>query len=49
MENWKVELTAEGQTLAKVKIPKGLFQEDLLSQQLIGMAMMPLNHHLENI
>ena len=45
-KNWKVELTAEGQTLAEVKIQRGIFQEDALSPLLFLVAMMPLNYLL---
>ena len=31
MENWRVELTAGGKSLTKVKIWRGIFQENVLS------------------
>ena len=46
MRNWKAELAAGGKTLAEVKIQRGIFQEDELSQQLFVIAMMPLNYIL---
>ena len=30
MQNWRVELTAEGRSLAETKIQRGIFQEDTL-------------------
>ena len=33
MKNWKVDLTARGQTLEEVKIQRGVFQGDSLSPQ----------------
>ena len=46
MQTWRVELTAEGKSLAEVKIQIGIFQRDTLSQLLFVIAMMPLNHIL---
>ena len=43
MENWKVELTKGGKTLAKVKIRRHIVHGDPLSSSL---AMMPLNYLL---
>ena len=42
MENWKVELTAEGKIFAEVKIQKVIFQIDALSPLIFAIAMMPL-------
>ena len=39
---WRVELTAGGQSLAKVKIQRGIFQGDALSSLLFVIAMVPL-------
>ena len=45
MENWRVELTAGGQTRAAVKIQKkSIFPEDSLSPWLFLLVMMPLNY-----
>ena len=44
MENWRVELTTGGKRLAEVKIQRGIFQGDVLSPLLFGIAMMPFNH-----
>ena len=44
VENWKVELAAEGQTLAEVKIKRGIFRGDSLSPQVFVTAMMPLSY-----
>ena len=46
MENWKVELTVQGQDLSEIKILRGIFQEDSLSLPLIVIAMIPLNYFL---
>ena len=46
MRNWIVELTAGGQSLAEVKIQRGIFQKDALSPLLFVISMMPLNHIL---
>ena len=46
MQTWRVELTAGGQSLAEVKIQRGIFQGDALSPLLFMIAMMPLNHIL---
>ena len=44
MKTWRVELS--GQSLAEVKIQRGIFQVDVLSSLLFVRAMMPLNHIL---
>ena len=44
MQTWRVELTAEGKSLAEVKIQKGIFQGVALSPLLFVIVMMPLNH-----
>ena len=44
MKTWRVELTAEGKSLAETKIQTGIFQGDTLSPLLFIIAMMPLNH-----
>ena len=41
-----MELTTGGQSLAEVKIQRGIFQGDALSPLLFVIAMMPLNHIL---
>ena len=46
METWRVELTAEGNSLAKVKIQWGIFSGDAVSPLLFVLAMMPVNHSL---
>ena len=46
MKNWKIELTAGGQSLAEVNIQRGIFQGDSLSPLLFVIAMMPLNYIL---
>ena len=45
-ETWRVELTAEGKSLAETKIQRGIFQGDALSPLQFIIAMMPLNHIL---
>ena len=44
MQTRRVELTAGGQSLAEVKIQRGIFQGDALSPLLFVIAMMPLTH-----
>ena len=44
MKNWKVELPFGGESLAEVKILRGIFKGDALSPLLFVRAMMPLNH-----
>ena len=44
MENLRVELTAGGKSLAKVKIQGVMFQGDKLSSLLFIIAIMPHNH-----
>ena len=46
MNNWRVELTAGGRSIAETKIQGGIFQGDALSPLLFMVAMMPLNHIL---
>ena len=46
MKTWKVELTAGGKSLAKVKIQRIIFQGDALSSLLFIIAMIPLNYIL---
>ena len=46
LENWRVELTAEGKSLAEVKTQRGIFQGDALSLLLFVIAMMPLCYRL---
>ena len=41
-----MKLTTGGQSLAEVKIQRGIFQGDALSPLLFVIAMMPLNHIL---
>ena len=47
-KNWKVELTAEGKTLAEVKTQRGIFQRNMLLPLLFVITMKPLNH-IENV
>ena len=47
MAKWKVELTAGGQTLTKVKIKRCIFLEDSLLPLLFIKAMIPLNYVLK--
>ena len=49
MENWRVQLTAQGKDLAEVKIQRMIFLEDALSPLLFVIAMMTLNHILRRI
>ena len=44
MKTWSVELTAKRKSMTEAKIQKGIFQGDVLSQLLVVIAMMPLNH-----
>ena len=44
MENWRVDLTAGGQTLAEAKIQRGIFQKDSLLPRQFKIRMMPLNY-----
>ena len=44
MQTWRVELTAEGRSLAETKIQRGIFQGDALSSLLFIIAMMPRKH-----
>ena len=46
MQTWRVELTAWRQSLAEIKIQRGIFQGDAQSPLLFVIAMMPLNHIL---
>ena len=46
MNNWRVEVTVGGKSLAETKIQRGIFQEDALSPLLFIIAMIPLNHIL---
>ena len=46
MQTWRVELTAEGRSLAETKIQRGNFQGYALSPLLFIIAMMPLDHIL---
>ena len=46
MQTRRVVLTAGRQSLADVKIQRGIFQRDALSPLLFVKAMMPLNHIL---
>ena len=48
MQTWRVELTVGGQSLAEVKIQRGIFQRDALSPLQFVIVMMPLNHILRN-
>ena len=45
-KTWRMELTAEGRSLVKTRIQRGIFQKDALSPLLFIIAMMPLNHIL---
>ena len=44
MENWSVELIAEGQTLEKIKSQTDIFQGDPLSPLVFVVAMMQFNY-----
>ena len=46
MENWRVNLTAGGKSLAEMKIRRGVSQGVALSPLLFVIAMMPLSHML---
>ena len=46
MQNWIVELTAGGKSLAEIKIQRGIFLEDAQSPLILVIAMVPLNHIL---
>ena len=46
MKNWKVELTAGGETLAEVKFQRGIFQGDVIFPLLFVIAMIPLDYIL---
>ena len=45
MKTRKVELSAEGRSLAEEKIQSGIFQGYALSPLLFIISMMPLNHN----
>ena len=46
MKNWRVELTAGGNSLAKIKIQRGIFQGDALSPLLFIIVRISLNYIL---
>ena len=46
IKKWRVQLTAEGKSIAKVKIQRGIFQGDALMPILFIIAMMPFNYIL---
>ena len=46
MQTWRLKLITRGQSLAEVKIQRGIFQGDALSPLLFVIAMMPLKHIL---
>ena len=46
IENWKVELTAAGKTVAEVKIKRSIFHGDDLSPLLFVIRMMSLSYIL---
>ena len=46
MKSWRIELTAGGNSLAKAKIQRGIFQGDALSLLLFVIAVIPPNHIL---
>ena len=46
MENWRVELTKEGKSLAKAKIQRKIFQGNGLLPLLFVITIMPLSHIL---
>ena len=46
MENKTVELTTDGESLAKRKIQRGIFHKDALSPLLFLIAMIPFNERL---
>ena len=47
MKNGKVELTAQGKTLAEVKILRDIFHVDSLSPLLFVRIFLPLNYALD--
>ena len=47
MENWRVEQTAAGISLAEEKFLSGIFLGDMLSPLLFVIVMMPLSHLLK--
>ena len=47
MKTWRVELTAGGQSLAEVKIQRGIFLRDTQSPLLFVIAITPLNYILK--
>ena len=46
LQTWRVELTADGKSLAEIKIQGDIFQGHALSPLQFVIAMMPLNHIL---
>ena len=47
IKNWKMELAAGGQTLAEVKLQRGIFQGVSFLLLLFVVTMMPLNYILK--
>ena len=46
MENWRVEMTAGGQTLVEVKMQRSIFLGDSLLPLLFVIAMLPFKYAL---
>ena len=49
MQNWKTELTSNGEMLGDVRIRRGIFQGDALSPLLFVMAMIPISSVLNRM
>ena len=49
MNTWKTELTSGGESIGKVKIKRGIFQDDSLFRLLLVLSLIPLSLILRNV